>query len=156
MPPGRPLAEKFCTQSEYFTISNCVFNFNIRALVVFEILGGSQNYIRRSCAPWTPTSGNNFVPKASNLLYVMAFLISTFYSFSKFRDFRGSQIYIKGPCAPWTPPSGKNFIPKASTLSYQIAFLISTFKLDGVKAHLFQDTRQGVHSLCSVNYAPWQ
>ena len=24
------------------------------------------------------------------------------------------------------------------------------------KAHLFQDTRQGVHSLCSVNYAPWQ
>jgi len=24
------------------------------------------------------------------------------------------------------------------------------------KAHLFQDTRQGVHSLGSVNYAPWQ
>ena len=24
------------------------------------------------------------------------------------------------------------------------------------KEHLFQDTRQGVHSLCSVNYAPWQ
>ena len=24
------------------------------------------------------------------------------------------------------------------------------------KAHLFQDTQQGVHSLCSVNYAPWQ
>jgi len=39
-PPGRPLADKFFTQSEYFTISNCVFNFNIRALVVSEILGG--------------------------------------------------------------------------------------------------------------------
>ena len=24
------------------------------------------------------------------------------------------------------------------------------------KAHLFQDTRKGVHSLCSINYAPWQ
>jgi len=24
------------------------------------------------------------------------------------------------------------------------------------KAHLFRDTWQGVHSLCSVNYAPWQ
>jgi len=24
------------------------------------------------------------------------------------------------------------------------------------KAHLFQHTRQGVHSLCLVNYAPWQ
>ena len=41
-PPGRHLAEKFFTQSEYFTISNCVFNFNIIALVVSEILGGSQ------------------------------------------------------------------------------------------------------------------
>ena len=38
-PPERPLAEKFFTQSEYFTISNCVFNFNILALVVSEILG---------------------------------------------------------------------------------------------------------------------
>ena len=33
-PPGRPLAENFFTQSEYFTIYNCVFNFNILALVV--------------------------------------------------------------------------------------------------------------------------
>jgi len=40
--PWTPLAEKFFTQSEYFTISNCVFNFNILALVVFEVLGGSQ------------------------------------------------------------------------------------------------------------------
>jgi len=38
-PPGRPLAETFCTQSEYFTISTCVFNFSILALVVSEMLG---------------------------------------------------------------------------------------------------------------------
>ena len=33
-PPGRPLADNFFIQSEYFTISNCGFNFNILALVV--------------------------------------------------------------------------------------------------------------------------
>jgi len=39
-PPGRPLAKKFCTQSEYFTTSKCIFNFNFLALVVSKILGG--------------------------------------------------------------------------------------------------------------------
>ena len=32
-------------------MSNCVFNFNILALVLFGILGGSQIYIRGPCAP---------------------------------------------------------------------------------------------------------
>ena len=32
-------------------MSNCVFNFNILALVLFWILGGSQIYIRGPCAP---------------------------------------------------------------------------------------------------------
>ena len=49
-PPGRPLAEKFFTQSEYFTISNSVFNFNVLALVVSEILGWSQIHVRGPCA----------------------------------------------------------------------------------------------------------
>jgi len=35
-----PIGEIFFTQTEYFAISNCVFNFNILALVVSEILGG--------------------------------------------------------------------------------------------------------------------
>ena len=38
-PPGRRLAEKFFTQSEYFTMSNSVFNYNILPLAVSEILG---------------------------------------------------------------------------------------------------------------------
>ena len=37
-PPGRHLVDNFFTYSEYFTISNCVFNFNILALVVSDIL----------------------------------------------------------------------------------------------------------------------
>jgi len=40
----RPYApwRNFFTQSEYFTIFNCVFNFNILTLVVSEILGGPK------------------------------------------------------------------------------------------------------------------
>jgi len=37
-------------------MSNCVFNFNILALVLFGILGGYQIYIRGPCAPRRPPS----------------------------------------------------------------------------------------------------
>jgi len=80
-PPGTPPSGEifyFFTQSEYFTISNGVFNFNILPLVVSEILGGSQIYVRGPRAPSTPPSGNFFVPEASTLLCLMAFSISTF------------------------------------------------------------------------------
>jgi len=39
-------------------MSNCVFNFNILALVLFGILGGSPIYIRGPCAPRRPPSAN--------------------------------------------------------------------------------------------------
>ena len=58
-PPGRPLAEKFLYQSDYFTISNCVFNFNILdilALVLSGILRWSQIYITGPWAPRRPPS----------------------------------------------------------------------------------------------------
>jgi len=48
-----PLGNFFYTQSEYFTISNGIFNFNFLALVVFEILEVSQIYIRRPLYPRT-------------------------------------------------------------------------------------------------------
>ena len=32
-------------------MSNGIFNFNFLALVVFELLGGSQIYVRGPCAP---------------------------------------------------------------------------------------------------------
>jgi len=38
-------------------MSNGVFNFNFLALLLSEILGGSQIYIRRPCAPQRPPSG---------------------------------------------------------------------------------------------------
>jgi len=73
-----PLAEKFLYQSEYFTISNCVFNFKILALVVSEILGSPKFTLGGPVPPCTPPSGNFFVPEASTLLCLTAFLISTF------------------------------------------------------------------------------
>jgi len=61
VPPVRPLAEKkFCTRGEYFTMFNGVFNFNFLALVVSDILGGSQIYTRGPYAPWTPPSEEFF------------------------------------------------------------------------------------------------
>jgi len=53
--PWTPLAEKFFTQSEYFTISNCVFNFNILALVVSDILGGLKFTLGGPVPPCTPS-----------------------------------------------------------------------------------------------------
>ena len=38
-PLDAPQRKNFLTQSEYFTMSNCVFNFNILALVLFGIGG---------------------------------------------------------------------------------------------------------------------
>ena len=38
-------------------MSNGVFNFNILAIVLSGILGGSQIYIRGPCAPQRPASG---------------------------------------------------------------------------------------------------
>jgi len=53
-PPVRHLAEKFCTRNEYFTTSNCVFNFNFLALVVSEIIGGPKLTLRGLRPPDAP------------------------------------------------------------------------------------------------------
>ena len=55
-PLDAPQLRNFCTHSDYFTISNCVFNSNYLALVLSEILGGGQIYIRGPCAPRRPLS----------------------------------------------------------------------------------------------------
>ena len=62
-PPGRPLAEKFLYQSEYFTISNCVLNFKILALVVSEILGGPKFTLGGSVPPVRPLAEIFFYPR---------------------------------------------------------------------------------------------
>jgi len=56
-------------------MSNGVFNFNFLALLLTEILGGSQIYTSGPYAPWTPPSGEIFVPNASTSQYLIVFLI---------------------------------------------------------------------------------
>jgi len=56
-----------------------VFNFNFLALLLSEILGGSQIYTRRPYAPWTPSSGEIFFTCSEYFTISNCFLISTFY-----------------------------------------------------------------------------
>ena len=65
---------------EYFTISNCVFNFSFLSLVLYEIIMVVPNlhYGALRPPPWMPPNGNIFIPKTSTLAYLIAFLTSTF------------------------------------------------------------------------------
>jgi len=77
-PPGRPYRRNFFTQSEYFTIFNCVFNFNILALVSSEILRGFQIYTRGHTPLGRPLAEKYCLPKASTSQYLIVFLVLTF------------------------------------------------------------------------------
>jgi len=116
----------FYTENEYFGISNCIFNFKFLALVVSEILGGSQIYTRGAYAPLTPQR-KNFCTLSEYFTISNCVFNFSFISLVLYEILGWSQIYITGRCAPWMTPSGKIFIPKTSTLAYLIAFLISTF-----------------------------
>jgi len=109
----------------YFTISNCIFNFNFLALVVSEILRGPKFTIG-TYAPLTPPSGEilcaNRYFTISNCVFNFSFLSLVLNEIVGW-----SQIYIRGAAPPWMPHSGKIFTPKTSTLAYLIVFVISTF-----------------------------
>jgi len=124
-PLDAPYRRIFFPKRVLHNISNCVFNFNILALVVSEILGGSQIYVRGPC-PFVRLLAEKFLYPRRVLYYVQWHFQFQLYGSCIFRDVRGSQIYTKGPYAPWTPPSVKFFLPKASTSQYLIVFLIST------------------------------
>jgi len=59
-------------------MSNGVFNFNFLALLFSEILGSPKFTLLGPTPPWTPLSGEMFVPKASTLQYLIVVLIVTF------------------------------------------------------------------------------
>ena len=135
----------FCTQSEYFTISNCFFfKFQHSRSSSFRYSRASQIYVRGPC---TPPSGIFFVPEVSTLLCLMAFLISTFQLFYCPIYQGGAQIYTRGLYVPWTTPCGEIFAPKASTSQYIIASLISTYQLQQFpRFHWVPNLRQ--NALC--------
>ena len=87
-------------------MSHGVFNFNFLALLLFEILGGSQIYTRGPYASWTPPSVEIFLPKASTLQYLIVFLISTF-ELQQFPRFQGVPNLRQGALCPLYAPERK-------------------------------------------------
>jgi len=66
MPPCTPPSGNFFVpEASKLVCLMGVFNFNFLALLLSEILGGSQIYTRGPYAPWTPPNGEIFVSKAS-------------------------------------------------------------------------------------------
>jgi len=63
VPLYAPERKFFCTRGEYVTMSNWVFNFNFLALLLFEILGGSQIYTRGPYASERPLAEKFLYPK---------------------------------------------------------------------------------------------
>ena len=101
--PRRPQRRNFCTQSEYFTNYLIVFfNVNILGLVVSEILGVPNLRQGSLCPPFAP-SGIFFVPEASTLLCLMAFLISTFQLFHFLRYQGVPNLHQGALCPPGRP-----------------------------------------------------
>ena len=124
-PLDAPQRRNFCTQSEYFSISNCVFNCNILALVVSEILWGSQIYVRGPCAPLYAPEWKIFCTRGEYVTMSNGVFNFNFLALLLSEILGGPKLTLGGP----TPPSGEIFVPKASTSQYLIVFLISTFQL---------------------------
>jgi len=91
-------------------MSNEVFNFNFLALLLTEILRGSQIYTRGPTPLDAPYRRNFFTQSEyftiSNCVFNFNILALVVYEI-----LGGSQIYVKGPCAPLYAPSGKIFVP---------------------------------------------
>jgi len=78
VPPCTLLTEIVCTRGEYVTMSNGVLNLNFLVLLLSEILGVCQIYIRGPTPPGRSLAETFFVPRASTSQYLIVFLMSTF------------------------------------------------------------------------------
>jgi len=101
-----PLAENIYTEIEYFTISNCVFNFNFLPLVLSEILGDPKCTLSGPVPPVRPlaeiffcTQGKYFT--ISNSIFNFNFLALVI------SEILGGSKFTLGAYAPWTPLAEK-------------------------------------------------
>ena len=74
-------------------MANGVFNFNFLARLLSEILGGPKFTLGGPTPPWTPPSGEIFVPKASTLQCILG----------------GPKFTLGGPVPP-VRPRAENFL----------------------------------------------
>ena len=92
-------------------MSNCVFNFNILALVVFELLGGSQIYVMGSVPPVRPY-GKHFCARSeyftmSNGIFNFNFLPLVF------SEILGGPKFTLGALRPLDGTYRRNFFTKS-------------------------------------------
>ena len=93
----------FCTQSEYFTIYNRVFNFNIPAIVLSEILG-SPKFTLEGLTPVDTRQRRNFCTQSE--YFTISHCVFTFNILGLVVSeiLGGSEIYVRKPCAPLYAP----------------------------------------------------
>ena len=95
-----PLTEKNYTQIEYLTISNCIFNFNDLALLLFRDIRGSQIYARGLCGPCTPLAETFFCAQGEYFTITNIIFNFNFLALVVSEILGGSQIYTRGPTHP--------------------------------------------------------
>ena len=85
-------------------MSNGVLNFNFLALILSEILGGSQIYTRGPYAPWKAPSGEIFLPKASTSQYLIVFFNFNILALVVSDILWGPKFTLGGPVPPLYAP----------------------------------------------------
>jgi len=88
-------------------MSNGVFNFNFLALLLSEILGGSQIYTRKPYAPWTPSSGEIFFTYSEYFTISNCVFNFNILALVVFELLGGPKFRLGGPVPP-VRPLGKN------------------------------------------------
>ena len=109
-PPGRPQRKK-CTQSEYFTICKNVFNFNVLALALSQILGGPkiQMYIRGHASPRRPPPSRIIFCDQSRYSTISNGIFKFNFLALVDSEITGSLKFTLGALRPLDATSGKKF-----------------------------------------------
>ena len=105
---------------------DCVFNFNILALVVSDILRGPKFTLGGPVPPCTPLAEIFFCTPGVYVTMSYGVYNFNFLSLLLSEILGVTQIYTRWPYAPGRPLSEKFSLPKASISQYLIVFLIST------------------------------
>ena len=103
--PWTPPSWKKCTQSEYFTISKGVFNFNVLALAVSQILGGYKCTLGGLASPRRPLSGIIFCVQSRYFTIFNGIFKFNFLALLDSEKIGGPKFKLRGPPPLQCPPA---------------------------------------------------
>ena len=95
----------FCTPGEYVSMSNGLFNFNFLALLLTEILGGSQIYVRGPCASLYSSEWKNFCTRGEYVIMSNGVFNFNFVALLLSDILGGPKFTLGGPTPPGRPLS---------------------------------------------------